>query len=111
MRQLVIIIFIALLGFLVYTQLIEPPSEDMLALRAMRKEVDLAINQYTRALKYTSGMGMDLVGDIEMAVARVKKVDRDLSELRSRLQDEEAREKADILEARIDNFLKKNDLD
>ena len=111
MRQVVIIIFIALLGFLVYTQIIEPPSEDMLTIKAMRKEVDLAINQYMRALKYTSGIGMDLVGDIEMAVSRIKKVDRELSELKSRLQDEEAREKADILEARIDNFMKKNDLD
>jgi hypothetical protein len=111
LRQFVFIIFILLLGFLIYTQFVQPPSEELLAVKALRKEFDLALNQYMRALKYTSGAGIDLVGDVEMAAARVKKVKREMLELKSRLQDETARQKAAILETRIDNFIKKNDLD
>ena len=111
MRQLIFIVFIVLLGFLIYTQLVEPPSEELQEIKALRKEFDLALNQYIRASKYTSGIGMDMVGDIEMAAARIKKVKREMQELKSRLQDEKARQKAAILETRIDNFIKKNDLD
>lgn len=111
MRQFVFIIFIVLLGFLIYTQIIQPPSEELQEIKALRKEFDLALNQYIRASKYTSGIGIDLIGDVEMAAARIKKVKREIQELKSRLQDETARQKAAILETRIDNFIKKNDLD
>ena len=110
MRAVIFIIFIALLGFLVYTQFIHPPSEEQLEIRALQKEFDLAMNQYIRALKYTSGVGMDLVGDIEMAIARIKKVRAELDALKSKIQDEEALKKAASLEEKIKAFIKKNDI-
>jgi hypothetical protein len=111
LRPFLFLLFVLLIGFLVYTQFIQPKSEDLEAVKALKKEFDLAMNQYMRALKYTSGFGMDMVGDLEMAVARIKKVQNDLRNIKNTLQDEAAREKADILETKIDTFLKKNDLE
>lgn len=111
MRSLLFIIFVLAVGFLVYTQIIQPPSEELQEVRTLRKEFDLAKNQCVRALKYTSGTGIDTVGGIEMAKARMMKVKNDLADLRGRLQDEKARQRAASLDLRIDNFMKRNNLD
>lgn len=110
MKKLISLLFIVLVGYLVYTMLNQTPSEELQQIKAMRKEVDLAINQYMRALRFSSGFGMDTVGDRDMAIARVKKVQKEFRYLQSQLQEEKALEKAAILEKRIENFLEKNDL-
>ncbi len=111
MRSLISILFVILLGFLIYTQFIQPPSEELQEIKAIRKEADLAMSQYARALRFMGGLGMDMIGDMEIAISRLKKVKNELQNLKSRLQDETALEKAELLETRINNFIKKNDID
>lgn len=111
MRALVIIIILAVIVFLVYTYVLSPQSEEEKMVRTLEDEFDTAVGNFLRAGRTMSGTGLDTTSEVEDAVRRIKKVEKELKELKNRLREESAQEKAEKLEAKIKEFVSKNEIE
>jgi erythromycin esterase-like protein len=110
MRVLILILVIALIGFLAYNYLYSPLSEEEKQVKEIAKKFDAAVEQYVRAVRTTAEIAMATVSDADEAIRKVKDAKKELEELRKGLKDKEAIRKAARLEERIKEFYRKNDL-
>ena len=107
MKALIWIVILALLGFAAYYYFFSFTEEEK-AVKALEKEFKIAVGNFIRAGRMTATTGMGT--DIEGAIRKVKKARKDLAELKPTLLEEAAIERAEKLEAEIENFYKSNDL-
>ncbi|MFQ6110336.1 MAG: hypothetical protein ACE5L7_12370 [Candidatus Aminicenantales bacterium] len=110
MKALIWILILALIGFAVYTLFLKPLSEEESLIKQLEKEYDTAVGQFVRAARTTAEIGMATVEDADDAIRAVKKVRKKLEELKKRLNEESAIQRARKLEAKIKEFYSKNDL-
>lgn len=111
MRVVIVILILVVIGFLAYTYLLAPRSEEEKMVKALEDEFDQAVGNFLRAGRTMAGTGMDTTSDVHDAVRKIKKVERELEDLKNRLTEESAQNKADKLETKIKEFVRKNDIE
>jgi len=110
MRAIIFILILAILGFLAYTIFFSLTEEEKMV-KALEGDFDKAVGNFLRAGRTMAGTGLDTTSDVDDAVRTIKKTEKDLQELMSRLTEESAKKKANELEDKIREFSKKNDID
>jgi hypothetical protein len=111
MRAVIVILILAVIGFLAYTYLLSPRSEEEKMVRALEDEFDTAVGNFLRAGRTMAGTGLDTTSDVDDAVRAIKKVERELKDLKNQLKEESAQNKAEKLEAKIAEFVRKNEIE
>lgn len=114
MKKLVVLIVVVVAGLLVYnysttgTLSLVPSSFSMSdeerAVNALEERFANARKQYSQAGRSAGLTGMDTTGDAEGALRSVQTISNDLRELRKRLSDEPAKQKAQSLAASIEEY-------
>jgi pyridoxal biosynthesis lyase PdxS len=110
MRAVVIILILAIVGFLVYTQFFSLTEEEKMV-KAVENEFDEAVGNFLRAGRTMAGTGLDTTSDVDDAVRKIRKADKELQELMTRLTEESAKKRAEKLKNKIKTFTTKNDID
>ena len=111
MRAVIIIIILAVIAFLAYTFVLAPQSEEEKMVRALEDEFDTAVGNFLRAGRTMAGTGLDTTSDVDDAVRAIKRVERELKDLKNQLTEESAQNKAEKLEAKIKEFVRKNEIE
>ena len=83
-----------------------PASAEEKELADLHDQFESAQAEFRQGLK-SAGLGMDSTGQVDAAVQQVKRGQKSLSRLKSKLKSPEAREKADSLEQAIKLFQSK----
>ena len=110
MRAIIIILIIAIVGFLVYTTFISLTEEEKMV-KTLENDFDKAVGIFLRAGRTMAGTGLDATSDVDDAVRKIKKTQKELQDLVSCLTQDPAKKKAEKLEGKIREFSKKNDID
>jgi hypothetical protein len=110
MRAIIVILILAIVGFLVYTHFFSLTDEEKIV-KALENDFDEAVGNFLRAGRTMAGTGLDTISDVEDAVRAVKKAEKELQELKARLTEEPAKRMAEKLEDKIKEFVKKNDIE
>jgi molecular chaperone GrpE (heat shock protein) len=110
MKKLVWVIVLGLVGYFVYTQFFGPASEEEQEVKALERRFASAQSQYMSALRQMGSLGIDATSDADDAIGAMKKVKKELLELKDRLTEADAVERAEKLEAGINIFFDKNDI-
>jgi hypothetical protein len=110
MRAFIIVIILAVIGFVVYTQFFAPLSEEENEVKELEKRFSLATRLYLGAERIMGGTGVDTTSDVEEAIRSMNKARRELVRLQERLQEEAAIERAEKLEAKMKEFYKRNEI-
>ncbi len=110
MKKLIWIIILGLVGYFAYMQFFKPPSDEQKEVRALERRFAMAQGQYMGALRQMGSLGIDATSDADDAIGAMKKVKKELSEIKDRLTESDALERADKLEAGINEFFDKNDI-
>lgn len=111
MRAFVAILILAVAGYLAYTYLYQPLTDEAKNLKSLEDQFDEASRALLNAERMAGSTGLDTTSDAEMAVRKVKRVENELRALRSTLSEPEVIEKAEQLEKKIKNFYRKIGLD
>jgi len=110
MKKLVWLIILGLIGYLVYTQFFGPLSEEEQEVKALGIRFGTAQSQYMGALRQMGSLGLDATSDADDAIGAMKKVNKELLELKDSLTEADAIARAEKLEAKIAEFFEKNDI-
>lgn len=110
MKKLVWLIVLGLVGYFVYTQFFAPLSEEAQEVKALGRRFATAQSQYLGAVRQMGSLGMDATADADDAIGAMKKVKKELLELKDSLTEENAIARAEKLEATITVFFEKNDI-
>jgi hypothetical protein len=110
MKKLVWLIILGLVGYFVYTQFFGPLSEEEKEVKALGSRFGTAQSQYLGALRKMGSLGMDATADADDAIGAMKKVKKELLELKDSLTKADAIARAEKLEALISEFFEKNDI-
>ena len=110
MRAVIIILILAIIGFLVYSVFFSLTEEEKMV-KALENEFDDAVGNFLRAGRTMAGTGLDTTSDVDDAVRKIKKTDKELQELMPKLTEESAKKKAEKLKEKIREFSRKNDID
>jgi len=106
-KKLLVIILMAGAAYLIYRQTHRPATEQELAVKAVEERFLSASNKYIGAAAGGMAGGLD---EAESAVVQVQKVRLELARLRKTLTEERAIAKADQLQAKVDEFCRKNEI-
>ncbi|NIM91450.1 MAG: hypothetical protein GTO17_10940 [Candidatus Aminicenantes bacterium] len=110
MKAFIIILILAVVGFVAYTQFFAPLSEEEKEVKELEKRFSLATRMYLGAERLAGGTGLDTTSDVEEAIRSMNKTRSELVRLQERLQEEAAIERAEKLEARMKEFYKRNEI-
>jgi len=110
MRAIIVILILAIIGFLAYSIFFSLTEEEKMV-KGLEDNFDEAVGNFLRAGRTMAGTGLDTTSDVDDAVRMIKKTEEELQELMSRLTEESAKKKAKKLEEKIREFSKKNDID
>lgn len=110
MRAIIIILILAVAGFLAYTTFFSLTEEEKMV-KTLENDFDEAVGNFLRAGRTMAGTGLDTTSDVDDAVRRIKKAERGLRELMTRLTEESAKKRAEKLAAEIREFSQKNDIE
>ena len=110
MKKVIAFLVVVAVAFLAYTYLTSLTEEEKMV-KTLGQEFDQAVGDFLRAQRTMAGTGMDTTSDIDDAVVKVKRVKRELSALKSTLQEDSAKERASKLEEKIKEFERKNDIE
>lgn len=109
MKALIVVLILGIIGFIVYTQLSTPLSEEEKEVKQLEDKFNSASRQFLDAARM-AGTGLDTTSDANNALNRVRKVKNELTSLKGRLEEEAAIKRAEKLEAKISAFYEKNEL-
>ncbi|MGD9346703.1 MAG: hypothetical protein PVH84_12615 [Candidatus Aminicenantes bacterium] len=110
MRALVWILVLGAIGYFGYTNYIKPLTGEEKEVQMIENKFDSAVEEYLQAVRKAGGIGMDTISDVDAAVRKVRATKDALLNLKRRLKDEAAIQKANELEAKMRNFYSKNEL-
>ncbi|OGD20443.1 MAG: hypothetical protein A2W03_01875 [Candidatus Aminicenantes bacterium RBG_16_63_16] len=111
MKALVWILILAALGYLVYSLTLKPLAGELGDVRTLEKEFNRAADRYITSLRQAGEPGLTVIADPEFAERKVSDVRQQAAELLKSLQDPKALARARILQAKIENFCKINQID
>ena len=109
-KTLLVLLLIAGAAFLIYRQLNVSASEEVRLVRDLQDRFAIVINRFTSASGRSGMIGMDTTFDSETAANQTLKIRSELADLRKRLTETAAIERADKLSEKIEYFCKKNDI-
>ena len=104
MKGLVIILILAAAGYLAYTYLYVPLSDEEQLIQNMQKRFDEASRSLLNAERSAGSTGLDTTSDADLAIRRVQRIENELKNLKPTLTDENSKRRAEELQARIREF-------
>lgn len=110
MKGLIWILVLGAIGYFGYTNFIKPLTDEEKEVQMIEHKYDSAVEDYMQAVRRAGGLGMDTISDVEDAIRKVRATKEALLNLKRRLKDAAAIEKANALEAKMRQFYGKNDL-
>jgi len=110
MKALVWILILGAIGYFGYTNYLKPLTGEEKEVQMVENKFDSAVEEYLQAVRKAGGLGMDTISDADAAIRKVRATKDALLNLKRRLKNEVAIEKANELEAKMRNFYSKNDL-
>ncbi|MCX6577577.1 MAG: hypothetical protein NTV82_14445 [Candidatus Aminicenantes bacterium] len=110
MKKLVWLIILVLVGYFVYAQFFGPLPKEEKEVKALGSRFGTAQSQYLGALRQMGSLGLDATADADDAIGAMKKVKKELLELKESLTEADAIVRAEKLEAKIIEFFEKNDI-
>lgn len=111
MRAVIAILILVVAGYLAYTYLYQPMTDEAKNLKKLEDQFDEASRALLNAERMAGTTGLDTTADAEMAVRRVKRVENELRSVKSRLIEPADIDKAEQLEQKIKNFYRRIGLD
>jgi hypothetical protein len=109
-KTLLVLLLIAGAAFLIYRQVSGPASEEVLQVKDLQDRFAVEINRFTSASGRSGTIGIETMDQTETAVTHIEKIRKELADLRKRLTEAGAIERADKLSEKIEFFCKKNDI-
>lgn len=110
MRALVWILILGAIGYFGYTHFVKPLTSEEKEVQMVEKKFDAAVEEYMQAVRKAGGLGMDTISDVDAAIRKVRATKEALQNLRRRLKNEAAIQRANAVEAKMRNFYGQNDL-
>jgi hypothetical protein len=110
MKALAWILVLGAIGYFGYTNFVKPLTAEENEVQMIEDKYDAAVEEYMQAVRRAGGLGMDTISDVDDSIRKVRGTKNALLNLKRRLKDEAAIEKANALEAKIRQFYGKNDL-
>jgi 2-methylaconitate cis-trans-isomerase PrpF len=110
MRALIWILILGAIGYFAYTNYVKPLTSEEKEVKIVENKFDAAVEEYLQAVRMAGGLGMGTISDADAAIRKIRATKEALLNLKRRLKDETAIEKANALEAKMRNFYGKNDL-
>ena len=110
MKTLAILLILVAVGYFGYNHFLKPLTGEEQEVQAIEKRYDSALQEYLQAVRKAGGIGMDTIGDVEDAIRKIHSAKTALLNLKRRLKDPVAVERANTLEAQMRKFYAKNDL-
>lgn len=110
-RFLLVVLLLAVAGYFAYTHFHKPLSDEELAVRDLEKRFEKAARAFAGSGRMSGMTGVDMTAGAEQAVRAVKQVRDELAGLKRGLSEEKARERADALQKKIEEFSRTNELD
>jgi hypothetical protein len=107
MRKFIAILILAAAGYLAYTYLYVPMTDEERVLNNLEKRFDQASRALLGAERTMGSTGLDTTSDAELAIRRVRQVYNELKNLKPTLKEENSKRKAEELEAKIRDFNRK----
>jgi hypothetical protein len=106
-KVLLVILLIAAAAFFIYQQTHKPLSEEELKVKAVEERFLAASSKFMGAAAGGVAVGLDAA---EAAAIQVQKTREELTRLTGTLTEDKAILKAEELRAKIDEFIRKNDI-
>lgn len=78
--------------------------------QVVQERFDAALEEYLQAVRKAGGLGMDTIADVDDAIRKIRSTKTALLNLKRRLKEPTAVEKANKLEGEMRMFYAKNDL-
>ena len=110
MKALVILLILGAVGYFGYNHFLKPLTGEEQEVQAIEQRYDAALQDYLQAVRKAGGIGMDTIGDVEDAIRKIGNSKTALLNLKRRLKEPTAVERANVLESEMRNFYAKNDL-
>ncbi len=107
MKGLVIILILAAAGYLAYTYLYVPLSDEDKLLQSMEKRFDEASRSLLSSGRMAGATGLDTTSDADLAIRRVRRIENELKNLTPTLTEETSKQRADELLGKIREFKQK----
>lgn len=110
MKTIAILLILGAVGYFGYNHFIKPLTGEEQEVQAIEKRYDAALEEYLQAVRKAGGLGMDTIGDVEDAIRKIRSCKTALINLKRRLKEPSALEKANALETQMRKFYAKNDM-
>ena len=110
MKKLVLLVVLIVIFILVYKYYTKPSSEEDSGISDLEKEFKTAQMEYLRAGRGAGLAGIDTTSGAQMSINIIKRVKEKLIKLKEQLTSEEDIKRAEDLEDKINDFMKKHNL-
>jgi hypothetical protein len=110
MKALIWILILGAIGYFGYTNYVQPLTGEEKEVKIVEDRYDAAVEEYLQAVRKAGGLGMDTIADADAAIGKLRSTKTALLNLKRRLKDEAALERANALETKMRNFYAQNDL-
>ncbi len=110
MKTLVWILVLGAIGYFGYTNFIKPLTDEEKEVQLIENKFNSGVEEYMQAVRKAGGLGMDTISDVDDAIGKIRGTKEAILNLKRRLKDAVAIEKANALEAKMRQFYGKNDL-
>ena len=107
MRALIALLILAAAGYLAYTYLYVPMTDEERLIQNLEKRFDEASRSLLSAERSAGITGMDTTSDAELAIRHVERIENELKNLKPSLKEASSQQKAEMLQAKIRNFKQK----
>ena len=107
MRALIVLLILAAAGYLAYTHLYVPMTDEEKIISDLEKRFDESSRALLNAERMAGSTGLDTTSDADLAVRRVKRVENELLNVKTTLKEENSLRRVEELEARIREFYRK----
>lgn len=110
MKALIWILVLGAIGYFGYTKFVKPLTVEEKEVQMIEDKYDAGVEEFLQAVRKAGGLGMDTISDVDDAIRKIRGTKEALLNLKRRLKDAAAIEKANALEAKMRQFYGKNDL-
>ncbi|MBN2206909.1 MAG: hypothetical protein JW742_05850 [Candidatus Aminicenantes bacterium] len=111
MKKEYVALALIVVGFLVYTRLSRPVSDEERQVQAYEERFETARNRFLASVRSLAMPGESAIADPDAAVRRLKAVKADFDRFYGSLTEDAALARADKLAAAIEEFFEKNDIE
>ncbi len=107
MKGFITLLILVAAGYLAYTYLYVPMTDEEKLVHNLEKRFDEASRSLLGAERSAGMTGMDMTDEAELAIRRVRRIENELKNLKPTLEDVSSKQNAEELMAKIRNFKQK----